>query len=156
MGFFFAATDAAHYITKLPEAEHDAEEWQAAMEALLLIVTLGGPTMFAQIGVMRALNRHIEPCSIQIAKVLSGSSLATGDLSVPSLTWNASIQLNKRVRLPRHVGRATVVSPIIGPGPRWRSRLAIIFSWGVRPNPCGIKPRLAYDRFSELRPEIAC
>ena len=23
--------DAAHYITKLPKAEHDAEEWQAAM-----------------------------------------------------------------------------------------------------------------------------
>lgn len=31
------------------------------MEALILVVTLGGPTMFARIGVMRALNRHIEP-----------------------------------------------------------------------------------------------
>ena len=27
--------EAALYITKLPKAEHDAEEWQAAMEALL-------------------------------------------------------------------------------------------------------------------------
>jgi hypothetical protein len=26
------------------------------MEALILVVTLGGPTMFARIGVMRALN----------------------------------------------------------------------------------------------------
>ena len=26
--------DAADYITKLPKAEHDAPEWQAAMEAL--------------------------------------------------------------------------------------------------------------------------
>jgi hypothetical protein len=52
--------DAADYITKLPKAEHDAPEWQAAMEALLLVVELGGPTMFARIGVMRALNRHIE------------------------------------------------------------------------------------------------
>ena len=26
--------DAAGYITKLPKAEHDALEWQAAMEAL--------------------------------------------------------------------------------------------------------------------------
>jgi hypothetical protein len=26
--------DAAQYITKLPKAEHDAEEWQAAMQAL--------------------------------------------------------------------------------------------------------------------------
>ena len=39
--------DAATYITKLPKAEHDAEEWQAAMEALLLVAESGGPTMFA-------------------------------------------------------------------------------------------------------------
>ena len=30
------------------------------MEALLLVAESGGPTMFARIGVMRALNRHIE------------------------------------------------------------------------------------------------
>jgi hypothetical protein len=35
-------------------------EWQAAMEALILVATSGGPTMFARIGVMRALNRHVE------------------------------------------------------------------------------------------------
>jgi hypothetical protein len=52
--------DAAEYITKLPKAEHDAPEWQAAMEALLLVVELGGPTMFARIGIVRALNRHVE------------------------------------------------------------------------------------------------
>jgi hypothetical protein len=52
--------DAGKYITKLPKAEHEAPEWQAAMEALILVATLGGPTMFARIGVMRALNRHIE------------------------------------------------------------------------------------------------
>ncbi len=37
--------DAALYITKLPKAEHDAEEWQAAMEALLLVAEHSGPTM---------------------------------------------------------------------------------------------------------------
>jgi hypothetical protein len=52
--------DAGNYITKLPKAEHEAAEWQAAMEALILVATLGGPTMFARIGVMRALNRHFE------------------------------------------------------------------------------------------------
>jgi hypothetical protein len=52
--------DAGTYIAKLPKAEHEAPEWQAAMEALLLVATLGGPTMFARIGVMRALNRHAE------------------------------------------------------------------------------------------------
>jgi hypothetical protein len=51
---------AANYIMKLPKAEHDAEEWQAAMEALLLVAESGGPAMFARIGVMRALNRHVE------------------------------------------------------------------------------------------------
>jgi hypothetical protein len=45
----------------LPKAEHTAAEWQAAMEALILVATLGGPTMFARIGVMRALNRgHVQ------------------------------------------------------------------------------------------------
>jgi hypothetical protein len=50
--------DAARYITKLPKAEHDANEWQGAMEALLLVAEHDGPTMFARIGVMRALQRH--------------------------------------------------------------------------------------------------
>jgi hypothetical protein len=52
--------DAAKYITKLPKAEHDADEWQAAMQALLLVAEHDGPTMFARIGVMRALNRNVE------------------------------------------------------------------------------------------------
>jgi hypothetical protein len=52
--------DAGNDITKLPKAEHEAAEWQAAMEALILVATSGGPTMFARIGVMRALNRHVE------------------------------------------------------------------------------------------------
>ena len=52
--------DAAQYITKLPKAEHDADEWQAAMEAILLAAELDGPPMFARIGVMQAINRHVE------------------------------------------------------------------------------------------------
>ena len=51
--------DAAEF-TKLPKAEHDTPEWQAAMEALLLVAENSGPPMFARIGVMRALNRHVE------------------------------------------------------------------------------------------------
>jgi hypothetical protein len=39
--------DAALYITKVPKAEHDAEEWQAAMQALLLVAEYDGPTIFA-------------------------------------------------------------------------------------------------------------
>jgi hypothetical protein len=50
--------DAGNYITKLPKAEHEAPEWQAATQALILVATSGGPTMLARIGVIRALNRH--------------------------------------------------------------------------------------------------
>src|SRR5438552_19068256 len=49
--------DAATYATRLPKNEADAPEWQAAVEALLLVAESGGPTMFARIGVMKALNR---------------------------------------------------------------------------------------------------
>jgi hypothetical protein len=53
--------DAARYIQKLPKAEQQIEEWQTAVEALILVAeSNGGPTMLARIGVMRALNRHVE------------------------------------------------------------------------------------------------
>jgi hypothetical protein len=55
--------DAALYITKLPKAEHEAPEWQAAMEALILVAERNGPTMFARIGMMRALNRGVDASS---------------------------------------------------------------------------------------------
>jgi hypothetical protein len=51
---------AADYIMQLPKAEQDLEEWHAAVEALLLVVELNGPTMMARIGIMRALNRNVE------------------------------------------------------------------------------------------------
>jgi hypothetical protein len=50
--------DAGKYIIKIPKAEHEASEWQAAMQALILVATKGGPTMLARIGIMQALNRH--------------------------------------------------------------------------------------------------
>ena len=49
--------DAADYITGLPKKESDLPEWQAAIEALMLVVRQNGPTMFARIGVMLAFNR---------------------------------------------------------------------------------------------------
>jgi hypothetical protein len=66
--------DAALYITELPKAEYDAEEWQAAMQALLLVAEHGGPTMFARIGVMRAINRKVERSSMLIARTHIGAS----------------------------------------------------------------------------------
>jgi hypothetical protein len=52
--------DAGDYVAKLPMAEYMTVEWQAAMFALMLVVDLNGPTMFARIGIVRALNRNVE------------------------------------------------------------------------------------------------
>jgi hypothetical protein len=49
--------DAANYIVKLPEAEQNAPEWQAAAEVLMLIGEHGGDPMMANIAMMRALQR---------------------------------------------------------------------------------------------------
>ena len=51
---FVTLKDAGNYITKLPKAEHQAPEWQAAIEASILVATKGGPTMLARIGIMQA------------------------------------------------------------------------------------------------------
>ena len=51
--------DAADYITKLPKKESDLPEWQAAIEAVMLVAR-SGPTMMARIAVMKALNRRVE------------------------------------------------------------------------------------------------
>jgi hypothetical protein len=52
--------DAALYITKLTKADQQSAPWQAAIEALIPVAERNGPTMFARIGVMRALNRNVE------------------------------------------------------------------------------------------------
>jgi hypothetical protein len=46
----------------------------AVMEALILVAERGGPTMLARIGVMRALNCHVERVLIPIARVIIGES----------------------------------------------------------------------------------
>ena len=52
--------DAADYITRLVKAEHETAEWQAATEALIMAAEGRGPLMPARIGMLRALNRHVE------------------------------------------------------------------------------------------------
>jgi hypothetical protein len=65
--------DAGIYITKMPKAEHEAAEWEADMEALNPGGDVG-PTMFARIGVTRALNRgHVREL-VQREKILIGGS----------------------------------------------------------------------------------
>jgi hypothetical protein len=57
-GTLVTLRDTADYITALPDEEAALPKWQAAIEALMLVADLGGPTMFVRIGFMRALNRN--------------------------------------------------------------------------------------------------
>jgi hypothetical protein len=52
--------DAASHIMALPGKTRQWDEWQAAIEALLMAAEDRGPLMHARIGMLRALNRHVE------------------------------------------------------------------------------------------------
>jgi hypothetical protein len=52
---FVTLRDAADYITKLPKAEQQLDEWQTAIAVLLMAAERRGPLMHARIGVMKAL-----------------------------------------------------------------------------------------------------
>jgi hypothetical protein len=52
--------DAADYIVKLPKAEQQLDEWQTAIERLIGAAEGRDFLMHARIGVLRALNRHVE------------------------------------------------------------------------------------------------
>ena len=45
---------------KLPKAEQEAPEWQAASEALIMAAEGRGPLLHARVGVLRTLNRNVE------------------------------------------------------------------------------------------------
>jgi hypothetical protein len=57
---FVTLEEAAAYIMKLPKAEQDLEEWQTAVACLIGAAEGRDFLMHARIGVMRALNRHVE------------------------------------------------------------------------------------------------
>ena len=55
-----ALLDAGEYIAALPRKEAQSELWQAAVEALMMAAENRGPLLHARVGMLRALNRHIE------------------------------------------------------------------------------------------------
>ena len=61
--------DAAEYITELPKAEHDAEEWQAAMETLMSSPNKTGPR-----------------CSRALASYRQSTVTLLGRLTIPGKT----------------------------------------------------------------------
>jgi hypothetical protein len=85
--------DAALYITKLPKAEHDTEEWQAAMQALLLVAEHDRPPMYARIG--------IEPsCRTRVRPVAQRQALGTAEVGAGSVSLLYILALRPR-RDPR-------------------------------------------------------
>jgi hypothetical protein len=52
--------DAGNYITELPKADQQLDEWQTAVEALMMVAEGRGPLMHARIGMLRVMNRHVE------------------------------------------------------------------------------------------------
>ncbi len=48
--------DAGQFIASLPKRTHDSPAWEAAIEALMLVVEHGGPTMMPRIAIMQALH----------------------------------------------------------------------------------------------------
>jgi hypothetical protein len=58
----------------LPGKTRQSDEWQAAIEALLMAAEDRGPMMHARIGVLRALNRNVERTLTRARTHKSGSS----------------------------------------------------------------------------------
>jgi hypothetical protein len=52
--------DAGEHISTLPRKETQSDHWQAAIEALLMAVDGHGPLLHARVGMLRALNQHVE------------------------------------------------------------------------------------------------
>jgi hypothetical protein len=98
---------AALYITKLPKAEHNAKEWQVATEALLQVAEHDGPTMFAQIGVIRALHRH-EPMTVSAPRAKAYKSGRLRSLSHATRHKAADRDLVVNPHRPDHRASCTV------------------------------------------------
>jgi hypothetical protein len=52
--------DAANYIKTLPKFEHDTPEWRLAVQMLIDAAEDRGPMLFAKMGIVRAVERHVE------------------------------------------------------------------------------------------------
>jgi hypothetical protein len=79
----YDATGRRHFLTTLPEAEHEASEWQAAMEAFILIARLCGPTMIAR--VMPELTAASNACLLRVRNGLGRRKLSGTNRSA---SWN--------------------------------------------------------------------
>jgi hypothetical protein len=94
--------DAARYITKLPRAEHDATEWQAAMEALLLVAEQREERCTAS-GTREELALAVVICP-------SGIFVSSPHCKNISLHPSGKSSLQVRAIPPHHKGRIAIVT----------------------------------------------
>jgi hypothetical protein len=90
--------DAGTYITKLPKAEHEAPEWRAAMECLILVAEKNAPTMMARIGVMRGTQ---SPRRAGVRPVAQGKALGQAEVEAGPMinrTGASSANLSQMAR----------------------------------------------------------
>jgi hypothetical protein len=52
--------DAADYIRNLPQPERDRPEWRLAVQMLIDAAEDRGPTLFARMGIVKALEANVE------------------------------------------------------------------------------------------------
>jgi hypothetical protein len=83
--------DAGDSITSLPRTEQDIEEWQTAIGCLIGAAEGRDLLMHPGVGVMRAVNRHVERGFAAPRKHTHWGT--------PALTGSADIKLNTRLSL---------------------------------------------------------
>jgi hypothetical protein len=52
--------DAADHIMRLSKAEQNLQQWQAVVEALIMVAERRGPLLHARVGMLRAMNHGVE------------------------------------------------------------------------------------------------
>src|ERR1700722_1094606 len=52
--------DAANYIKTLSKPERDTPEWRLAVQMLIDVAEDRGPMLFAKMGILRAVEHHVE------------------------------------------------------------------------------------------------
>jgi hypothetical protein len=78
----------AHLGKVIPKSEYDMKEVQAAARCLTQAAEHGGPVSFARIGVMQAINRHVERIFDLSRKDNLGDGGARQTAARPAYGWD--------------------------------------------------------------------
>jgi hypothetical protein len=108
---FFTLKQAGDYIMKLPKAEQNLQEWQAATEALIMAAEDRGPLLHARVGMLRALNRHVER---EVQSRSERDALGEAEVGKGSVAAGGDNDARRNIRSTQLEGNRVVHQ--IGPG----------------------------------------